>query len=59
MGRAFVDLFGGTELDVAEAPDFTTALWRKLCITGKRHDLRSSRRNRRGGGQSSPMIATR
>ena len=31
-GRAFVDLFAGTPLDVAEAADFTTVLWRKLCI---------------------------
>ena len=31
-GRAFVELFAGTPLDVAEASDFTTVLWRKLCI---------------------------
>jgi len=31
-GHAFVDLFTGTELDVAEVEDFTTTLWRKLCI---------------------------
>jgi len=32
LGRAFVQLFAGTELDVAEVEDFTTTLWRKLCI---------------------------
>ena len=31
-GHAFTELFAGTELDVAEAADFTTTLWRKLCI---------------------------
>jgi 2-dehydropantoate 2-reductase len=31
-GRAFVDLFDGTSFDVSEAEDFTTVLWRKLCI---------------------------
>lgn len=32
VGAAFVRLFAGTELDVAEVKDFTTTLWRKLCI---------------------------
>lgn len=31
-GRAFVELFAGTDLDVAEVEDFKTTLWRKLCI---------------------------
>ena len=31
-GRAFVDLFKGSALDVRQVEDFTTALWRKLCI---------------------------
>lgn len=31
-GSAFVDLFAGTAIDVAEAEDFTSAVWRKLCI---------------------------
>lgn len=31
-GGAFVKLFDGTSLDAAESADFTTDLWRKLCI---------------------------
>lgn len=31
-GQAFVRLFRGTALDVRQVEDFTTALWRKLCI---------------------------
>jgi 2-dehydropantoate 2-reductase len=30
-GRAFIDLFAGTEVDAATHPDMTTVLWRKLC----------------------------
>ena len=32
LGEAFVSLFAGTAIDVTQVPDFTTALWRKLCI---------------------------
>lgn len=32
LGHEFVGLFAGAELDVAEVEDFTTTLWRKLCI---------------------------
>lgn len=31
-GRAFVVLFAGTAIDVAETEDFISAVWRKLCI---------------------------
>jgi 2-dehydropantoate 2-reductase len=31
-GQAFVDLFQGSALEVQQVEDFTTALWRKLCI---------------------------
>lgn len=31
-GQAFAELFEGTALDVRQVEDFTTALWRKLCI---------------------------
>lgn len=31
-GASFAELFEGSGLDVAEVDDFTTALWRKLCI---------------------------
>jgi 2-dehydropantoate 2-reductase len=31
-GRAFVDLFEGTGLPVVPTEDFTTAIWRKLCL---------------------------
>jgi 2-dehydropantoate 2-reductase len=31
-GAAFASLFKPTEIEVAEVTDFTTALWRKLCI---------------------------
>jgi 2-dehydropantoate 2-reductase len=31
-GSAFAALFAGTELKVEETADFTSALWRKLCI---------------------------
>ena len=31
-GQDFADLFEGTALDVGRVEDFTTALWRKLCI---------------------------
>lgn len=31
-GRAFVDLFAGTAIDVTETEDFNSAVWRKLCI---------------------------
>lgn len=32
MGAAFALLFEDTAITVTEVPDFTTALWRKLCI---------------------------
>lgn len=32
VGQSFVDLFSGTGLEVRQVEDFTTALWRKLCI---------------------------
>jgi 2-dehydropantoate 2-reductase len=31
-GRAFVALFAGTPLDVAVTTDFTSTIWRKLCV---------------------------
>lgn len=31
-GQSFARLFDGTAIDVTEVPDFTSALWRKLCI---------------------------
>ena len=31
-GGAFADMFDGTGIDVAEAEDFNSALWRKLCV---------------------------
>lgn len=31
-GRAFVDLFAATAIDVAETEGFNSAVWRKLCI---------------------------
>jgi 2-dehydropantoate 2-reductase len=31
-GAAFVQLFEGLGLDVRETPDFTTAVWKKLCL---------------------------
>jgi 2-dehydropantoate 2-reductase len=31
-GQAFVDIFSKTALEVRQVEDFTTALWRKLCI---------------------------
>lgn len=31
-GAAFVDLFRNLPLDVAQSPDFRTAVWRKLCL---------------------------
>lgn len=31
-GRAFAALFAGTDLAVTLTPDFTTAMWRKLCL---------------------------
>ena len=31
-GRAFVELFAGTAIDVAETADFNSAVWRKLCV---------------------------
>ena len=31
-GQAFARLFDGTDIEVTEVADFTTALWRKLCI---------------------------
>src|SRR4051812_10110727 len=31
-GRAFASLFEGTALQVSEVEDFTSALWRKLCL---------------------------
>src|SRR5437763_375136 len=31
-GEAFTALFEGTALEVAQTDDFTSALWRKLCI---------------------------
>lgn len=31
-GRAFVDLFARTPIEVATTPDWTTAAWRKLCL---------------------------
>jgi len=30
-GRAFVELFAGTDVDAAVTADFTTTIWRKLC----------------------------
>lgn len=32
LGRAFAGLFAGTDVVVAPVADFTTALWRKLCV---------------------------
>jgi 2-dehydropantoate 2-reductase len=32
LGRDFAALFAGTDIAVAPTPDFTTALWRKLCV---------------------------
>jgi 2-dehydropantoate 2-reductase len=31
-GRVFASLFAGTPLDVAVTPDFTSTVWRKLCV---------------------------
>ena len=31
-GAAFAELFTGLELDVAQTTDFTTAIWKKLCL---------------------------
>ncbi|RXK54558.1 2-dehydropantoate 2-reductase [Oleiharenicola lentus] len=31
-GAEFVGLFAGSHLDVATTPDFTSAVWRKLCL---------------------------
>jgi 2-dehydropantoate 2-reductase len=31
-GAAFVELFGGLNLDVRETGDFVTAVWKKLCL---------------------------
>lgn len=31
-GADFVRLFAGLDLDVRETPDFTTAVWKKLCL---------------------------
>lgn len=32
LGRAFVALFAGADADAATTADFTTAIWRKLCV---------------------------
>lgn len=32
LGRAFVALFEGTSIAASTTPDFTTAIWRKLCL---------------------------
>jgi 2-dehydropantoate 2-reductase len=31
-GAAFVELFAGLRLDVAQTTEFTTAIWKKLCL---------------------------